>query len=259
MNLGLKGKVAAVAASSRGIGRATALRLSEEGAAVALCARGQDDLMEAVDECPGPAIGVEADVSKPDDVDQFVEDTVEAFDSIDVLVNNAGGPPPGGFTDVESENFQETVDLNLMSTVNLSKKALPHLTDGDWGRIINITSISAKEPLDDLVLSNTSRAGVLGAAKTLSREIAEKNVTVNSILPGLTGTERLENLTEEQADQDDISFEEAKESSIESVPMDRWAKPEEIADVIAFLASERASYVTGTAIQVDGGLIRSLI
>lgn len=259
MDLGLDGKVALVAAASRGIGRATAMRLSEEGAAVAICARGDDDLQQTVEELPGPALGVQTDVSDPEDVEQFVEDALATYDQIDVLVNNAGGPPSGGFEDKTSEEFRNALDLNLLSTVNLTKKALPYLKDGEWGRIINITSISAKEPLEGLVLSNTARAGVLGAAKTLSREVAESNVTVNSVLPGLTGTERLRNLTEEQADASGISFDEAREASLEDIPMDRWGKPGEIADVIAFLASDRASYVTGTALQVDGGLVSGLL
>jgi len=259
MELGLGGKVALVAAGSRGIGRATALQLSKEGAAVALCARGREDLMRTVEDCEGPAIGVQADVSKPDEVERFVEDTLDAFEGVDVLVNNAGGPPRGGFEDVDPEDFREALDLNLMSTINLTKECLPHLKSGDWGRIINITSISAKEPLDDLVLSNTARAGVLGAAKTLSREVAGEDVTVNSVLPGLTGTDRLHDLIREQASESDQSFEEARKESESNIPMGRWGDPDEIADVITFLASERASYVTGTALQVDGGFLSGLL
>lgn len=259
MDLGLDGKVAMVAAASRGIGRATAMQLSREGAAVAICARGESDLQSTVEELPGPALGVQADVSEPGDVEQFVGDTLGAFDGIDVLVNNAGGPPPGGFEDHASSDFQEALDLNLMSTVNLTKEALPHLKERDWGRIINITSISAKEPIDDLVLSNTARAGVLGAAKTLSKEVGESEITVNSVLPGLTGTERLKNLTEDQAENEGISYEEARDASLEEIPMNRWGNPGEIADVITFLASDRASYVTGTALQVDGGLVSGLL
>jgi len=184
---------------------------------------------------------------------------VEAFEGIDILINNAGGPPPGGFRDVSEDDFRDALELNLLSMIKLTKESLPHLESSQWGRIVNITSISAKEPLQDLVLSNTARSGVLGAAKTLSSEVAEKNITVNSVLPGLTGTERLENLTRDQAERNDVSFEEARQASLEDVPINRWAEPGEIADVITFLASERASYVTGTAIQVDGGLIDSLL
>lgn len=259
MDLGLDGKVAIVAAASRGIGRATALELSRQGAAVAICARGESDLQSTVEDLPGPSLGVQADVSEPEDVEQFVDDVLAAFDRIDVLVNNAGGPPPGGFEDQSSAEFQEALNLNLMSTINLTKEALPYLKENEWGRVINITSISAKEPIEDLVLSNTARAGVLGAAKTLSKEVGESSVTVNSVLPGLTGTERMKNLTEEEAEKAGISYEDARNASLEDIPMDRWAKPEEIADVITFLASERASYVTGTALQVDGGLVSGLL
>lgn len=259
MELGLEGKVALVAAGSRGIGRATALQLSREGAALAICARGQEDLMKTVEDCEGPAIGVQADVSDADDVERFVSDALDAFEGIDVLVNNAGGPPRGGFEDVDSEDFREALDLNLMSTINLTKECLTHLKSGDWGRVINITSISAKEPLEDLVLSNTARSGVLGAAKTLSQEVADADVTVNSVLPGLTGTDRLHDLIREQASESGQSFEQAREESEAKVPMGRWGKPDELADVITFLASERASYVTGTALQIDGGLVSGLL
>ncbi len=259
MEFGLDGKVALVAAGSRGIGRATALQLSKEGAALAICARGEEDLMRTVEDCQGPSIGVQADVSNPGDVERFVQDALDAFEGIDVLINNAGGPPRGGFEDVNSEAFREALNLNLMSTINLTQECLPHLKSGDWGRIINITSISAKEPLEDLVLSNTARAGVLGAAKTLSREVAENDVTVNSVLPGLTGTDRLHNLIREQASESKKSFEKAREDSESNIPMGRWGEPDELADVITFLASERASYVTGTALQVDGGLVSGLL
>lgn len=259
MDLGLDGKVALLAASSRGIGRAAALRLSEEGAAVGICARGPDDLQETVDACPGPSLGVEADVRDPDDLTTFVEDVLETFGGIDILVNNAGGPPSGGFQETDPEGFREAVELNLMSMIELTKRALPHLKQSEWGRIINITSVSAKEPVEELVLSNTTRPGVLGAAKTLSRELAEENVTVNSVLPGLTGTDRMKELTEDAANRLDIDVEAAREATLEEVPMNRWARPEEIADVIVFLASERASFVTGTAVPVDGGSIRSLV
>lgn len=259
MDLGLKGKVALVAAGSKGIGRATALTLSEEGASVGICARGQEQLKKTVEDCEGPAVGVEADVTNPSDIETFVEDTREAFGQIDILVNNAGGPPPGGFEDMDPEDFEEALQLNLMSTVRLTKQALPYIKKQPWGRVVTITSVSVKEPLGDLVLSNTARAGATAALKTLSQEVADENVTVNTVLPGLTWTGRMQELVEDTADRQDMSTDEAREQKVQTVPMNRWGEPEEIADVITFLASERASFVTGTNVQVDGGLISGLL
>lgn len=258
MNLGLDGKVAVVAAASRGIGRAVAHQLSEEGAGVAICARGEDDLHDAVESCPGPAIGVQADVRETADLQTLIEDTLEAFGGIDVVVNNAGGPPPGGFQEVGPEDFEAALQLNLLSTIRLTQLALPHLKEAEGGRVINITSVTAKEPKPDLALSNTARSAVLGAAKTLSREVAPEGITVNSVLPGSTGTERMVELTRDKAERRGISYEEAQRESAGSIPMDRWGTPREIADVVTFLASERASFVTGCAIPVDGGYTRSL-
>jgi 3-oxoacyl-[acyl-carrier protein] reductase len=259
MDLGLNGKVALVAAGSKGIGRATALALAAEGASVGICARGQDALQKTVEDCEGPAVGVEADVTNPSDIKTFVKDTKEAFGQIDILVNNAGGPPPGGFEEMTPEEFEDALQLNLMSTVRLTKQALPHLKEQPWGRILTITSVSVKEPLDDLVLSNTARAGATSALKTLSNEVADEAITVNTILPGLTWTGRMEQLIEDQAERNDISKDEAREQRVNAVPMGRWGEPEEIADVITFLASERASFVTGANVPVDGGFVNGLL
>lgn len=261
MDLGLKDKVAIVAASSRGIGRATAHRLAREGADVTICARGQEDLEQTLSELaeyPGETLAVQADVTEPEDLDTLVEDTRNHLGTPDILVNNAGGPPSGGFLDTHPKEFEDAVQLNLMSMVRLTKRVLPDMREQQWGRVINITSVSAKQPIPDLVLSNSTRAGVLGTAKTLAGEVAEDNVTVNSVLPGLTGTDRMKELTEDQADREGIDYETAREESASKAPMGRWGEPEELADAIAFLASERASFITGTALPVDGGLVQSL-
>lgn len=259
MQLGLEGKVALIAAGSRGIGRATALSLSREGASVAICARGEQDLHKTVAECEGPSLGVQADVRNSSEVKDFVTETNETFGKIDILVNNAGGPPPGGFENMSLEDFEEAIELNLMSTVRLTKEVLPHIKKQPWGRIITITSVSVKEPLENLVLSNMARSGATSALKTLAGEIADEQITVNTVLPGMTWTDRMRQLTEDRAEREEISLEQAKQETVEEVPMKRWGEPEEIADVITFLASNRASFVTGTQVQVDGGFIRGLL
>ena len=181
-----------------------------------------------------------------------------ALGGIDILINNAGGPPFGFFEDFESPDWQNALELNLLSGIHLAKKVVPLMKKRSWGRIVNITSIAVKQPIDGLILSNTSRAGLIGFSKTLSNELAKDNILVNNICPGRIYTDRIKALAEKRAAQSGIGYEEAIEEMEKDIPLQRIGTPEELAALACFLASEKASYMTGTTIQVDGGLLRGL-
>jgi 3-oxoacyl-[acyl-carrier protein] reductase len=263
MDLGLRGKVALVAAASRGLGRAVAEELAAEGASLIMCARGKEGLAEA-GEAVRAATGAEvltipADVSRPEDVTRVVHAGVERFSSIDILVTNAGGPPSGNFESLDQEKWENAVRLTLFSTINLCRAVLPGMKRRKWGRIINVTSISVKQPVEGLMLSNSIRAAVTGFARTLANEVARDGITVNNILPGYTRTHRVEDLAKAAAEREGISIADSMHRWEHEIPMRRLGEPREFAAVVAFLASERASYVTGTSVQVDGGWIKSLL
>lgn len=262
MDLGLRGKVALVAAASKGLGRATAAELAAEGASVIICARGEDALNAARDEIAAATgsqvVAVPGDVSRPEDVQRIVKTAVERCGPIDILVTNAGGPPSGPFESLTPEMWQEAVDVTLMSVVNLANAVLPGMKERRWGRIINITSISVKQPVDGLMLSNSVRAAVTGFARTLANEVAPHGITVNNILPGYTRTDRVEKLSAAAAEREGITPEAARGKWEREIPMRRLAEPSEFSALAAFLASDRASYITGTSIQVDGGWIKGL-
>jgi 3-oxoacyl-[acyl-carrier protein] reductase len=263
MDLGIKGRVALVCGASSGLGKAVATALAREGAKVAVCARTAEKLEKAAEEIRratgGEVFAVAADVSVPAQVKDAVAKTVAHFGTIEILVCNAGGPPPGAFVDQPADAWLKAVELNLLSTVHLCREAVPHMKKAGWGRIINITSFAAKQPHEGLILSNTARAGVLGFAKSLANEMASSGILVNTVCPGAFETARHIALTEKRAAAEGISVEEANRKRVKEIPVGRFGKPEEFADLVAFLASERAGYITGTAIQIDGGVVRSLI
>ena len=262
MDLGLKDKVALVAAASKGLGKAAALELAREGAQVAICARTENPLRATAAEIRAATgskvLTVVADVSDPNDVERLVQTTVDHFGRLDILVTNAGGPPTGHFLDLDDNAWHAAVELILMSAVRLCREAVPHMRKHGWGRIVNITSISVKQPIDSLLLSNALRAGVVGLAKTLSNQFASDGITVNSVCPGYTNTARVAELNRARAQELGISPEEVERQVTASIPAGRMGQPRELAALIAFLASERAAYITGTAIQVDGGYIKGL-
>lgn len=262
MDLGLNNKVALVAAASRGLGRAVAEELANEGASLILCARDGDVLdqcCEDIRQKSGVAVlGVAADLSKTSDIERLFKTGMEQFGRIDILVTNVGGPPAGTFENLPRESWGEATKLILDSVLDLTRLVLPQMKERQWGRILNITSIAAKQPVENLILSNSLRASVTGFAKTLADEIAPFNITVNNILPGYTRTERVEQLSRTIAEKEGISPAEALTKWTAEIPMGRLGEPHEFAALAAFLVSERASYITGSSIAVDGGWIRSL-
>ncbi len=263
MDLGLKGKTAIVAASSRGLGRAVAEELAREGANLVICARSVRPLEAArqaiYDETGVEVVAVPADLSEPEDVDRLVAAADAEFGRVDILVTNTGGPPPGPFESHAPDAWSAAVQQNLYSVVNLTRAVLPFMRDAGWGRIVNITSLAVKQPVDGLILSNSVRAAVTGFAKTLANEVAHFGITVNNVMPGYTKTERLEQLAEDIADRTGVTKEEAFAGWEGQIPMARLGSPAELAALVAFLVSERASYITGVSIPVDGGAIRSLL
>ena len=263
MDLGLRGKVALVAAASKGLGRATAEELANEGASLVICARGEETLEKArreiADSTGAQVIAVAGDLSRGADVDRIVSAGIARFGRIDVLVTNAGGPPSGKFESLTPEMWQAAVDLTLMSVVNLTKAVLPGMKERRWGRIINVTSIAVKQPVDGLMLSNSLRSAVTGFARTLANEVATFGITVNNILPGYTRTERVEQLADAAVKREGISRADAVHRWTSEIPMQRLGEPREFAALAAFLASERASYITAASIPVDGGWIRTLL
>ena len=262
MDLGIQDKVALVAASSRGLGKAVALKLSQEGAKLGVCARNEKKISEAGESIAAETGGIvrsyKADVTQKDQVKHMVGDVVSSLGSIDILVCNAGGPPPGFVDDFTPDDYRNAVELNLLSTISLCHEALHHMKKNRWGRIICITSVSAKQPIPNLILSNTARSGVLGFAKSLSEQIAPYGITVNSVCPGYTKTERVEELAQSYADSGKGTQDDFYRTIEASIPMKRLGTTEEFAHTVAFLASEGAGYITGVVLQIDGGYIKGL-
>ena len=263
MKLGLEGRCALVCAASKGLGRASAAALAAEGASVAICGRDQSALTTTASEIArstgAKVVAIPADVSRAADIDQLLARTVDALGTLDVLITNTGGPRSGPFTSFTDDDWRAAMDSLLMSVVRLSRGAIPHMRARGGGRIINITSISAKQPVAALVLSNTLRAGITGLAKTLAIELASDKITVNCVAPGYTATDRVIELNEAAAAREGISAADVQRRTEAGIPLARMGTPEEFGAAIAFLASEPAAYITGVTLQVDGGYIKGLM
>jgi 3-oxoacyl-[acyl-carrier protein] reductase len=264
MDLGLRGKVALVAASSRGLGLAVAEELAAEGADLLMCARSGDVLREAADRVRAASpdvrvLDVAADLSEPADVVRVTDMAQRELGRVDVLITNTGGPPAGPFESHSPEAWAAAVRANLDSVVNLVRAVLPGMKERRWGRIVNVTSIAVKQPVDNLILSNSVRAAVTGFARTLANEVAPFGITVNSVMPGYTATQRVDELAARNAALQGTTADDVRAVWERQIPMARLGDAREFAAMVAFLASERASYTTGASIAVDGGWIRSLL
>ncbi|MGH9517093.1 MAG: SDR family oxidoreductase [Terriglobales bacterium] len=262
METGLRGRVAIVAASSQGIGRETAAAFAAEGCRVAMCARTREKLDAAAQEIRGKTgadIFTQAlDVTDAAAVHKFIESTADKFGSVDICVANAGGPPAKGFLAATVEDWRKAIDTNFMSTIYFAREVIPHMQRKRWGRIITLTSISTKQPVPDLVLSNSVRAGVVGLVKSLANEFGKDGILVNNVGPGYTGTDRLKELARARSTALNKSEEEIFAAWASDSALKRIAEPKEVADTIVWLASERASYITGQTILVDGGAYKGL-
>ncbi len=263
MNLNLEGRVGLVCGSSSGLGLAIATTLAQEGCSVALNGRDPDRLQLAVQsvepQATGRVAGFRGDVSFPADVNRLVDGIAAQLGPIDILICNAGGPPATKFGEASAESWQEAIDLNLLSTINLCRATVPAMRARRWGRVVCLTSVAAKQPLGDLILSTTARAGVLGFAKALADEVAADGVTVNAVCPGYMKTERVGELLGKRAEMQRRPPDEILADLVRGIPMRRMGDPAELAATVAFLASPQASYITGVALQVDGGFVRSIL
>lgn len=263
MDTGLTGKIALVCAASRGLGRATAHALAAEGVKVAMCARHMPTLEAAAAEIQAATgteiLAVAADLSRRLDIVKLVDQTVRHFGGLDILVTNSGGPRAGLFSALTETDWRDAIDLLLMSTVLLCQEAVPHMRQRGGGRIINVTSISVKQPIAGLVLSNALRPAVTGLAKTLANELARDGILVNCVAPGHTRTDRVVELAEATARREGLTVDAVVQRTVSNIPLGRMADPAELAALVVFLASSRASYITGQTIAVDGGFVKGLM
>jgi 3-oxoacyl-[acyl-carrier protein] reductase len=264
MDLGLKDRVAIVSAASLGLGKAAAAAFAREGARVVIASRNKRRLAAAAKEIASNVAGADvlpvvADVTKPAHIRRLVSSTVKRFGRIDILVVNAGGPPVGGFLDLTDGTWEDGVVLTLLSAVRLIREVLPHMRTAGWGRVIAITSITAKQPADDLVISSALRPGVIGLLKVLANQHGKEGILFNAVAPGFMLTDRQRQICESRARKEGMSVEEYIALSGKGIPVGRMGDPGELANVIAFLGSERASYINGATISVDGGLSKGLL
>jgi 3-oxoacyl-[acyl-carrier protein] reductase len=261
MELNLTGKTALVVASSQGLGKAIAEQLVLEGANVMITSRSEEKLKEVAEQLQsynkGKVAYVKADITRKEDIENLIQKTVETFHSIDLLVNNAGGPPAGTFETISDEDWYKAFELNLLSYIRIIREALPHLKK-NGGKIINIASSSIKEPIPGLLLSNTFRTGIVGLTKTLAQEFAPYNILINTVAPGRIATERVAFLDKLNAEKLGITKEEMEERVRKNIPLGRYGTPEEFAKVVMFLLSDANSYMTGQSFIVDGGMVKAI-
>ena len=263
MDLNLKNKNAIVCASSQGLGKAAAIDLALEGVNLAICSRDQDKIDKTKAEILKrtdnqiKVIALKADLNSSEQIETLYDQALNSLGSIDILVNNNGGPPPSTFDELTDDDWQNAFNSTMMSCLRLSRLVMPQMKDRGWGRIINISSVSVKTPVNGLFLSNSLRMGVLGWSKALADELAPFGITVNTVCPGYTRTERVEAILESQSNASGLKKEDIEKSIANNIPMKRVGEAEDLAGLITFLASEKANYMTGLAVQVDGGSART--
>jgi 3-oxoacyl-[acyl-carrier protein] reductase len=257
MDLGIRNRVAMVAAASKGLGRAMAEALAAEGVRVSLCSRSLETLQPVVEAIGTEiALGTACDVSNAGDLHRWFEATIARFGQVDILITNTGGPPAATFLKLSEEQWRSGIDSTLMNVVRLCRLVIPDMQKRGWGRILHLTSFVAKQPVELLTVSSTLRAGLSALTKTLADQVARDGITVNAILPGHFLTDRQRHLADLRAEEQGVTPEEYLEKSQGVIPMGRFGRPEELGAVAAFLCSERAAYVTGVSLQIDGGLYR---
>jgi 3-oxoacyl-[acyl-carrier protein] reductase len=263
MDLGLKDRVGLVCGASKGLGRAVAEGLAREGTKLAICSRNRDHIIQTASQIAAEfgveVLGIAADLSDAQEARAFFQEARKHFGKVDILVTNAGGPPSLPFDEISDAQWKKAFDLTLMSAVILIREALPLMKENGYGRIVNLTSVAVKQPIEGLILSNSLRTGLVGLAKTLSTAFASRNITINNVCPGYTLTERVKELSEGTALRKGVSVEDVFREWESQIPMGRLGRPEELASLVVFLASEKASYLTGTTIQVDGGYFKGLM
>jgi 3-oxoacyl-[acyl-carrier protein] reductase len=261
MELNLNGKTALVIASSQGLGKAIATQLSMEGVNVMITSRDEEKLLKAQSEIQkygsGKVAFFRADITKIEDIHKLIQFTEETFGKIDILINNAGGPPAGRFEDMTDKDWQNAFELNLLSYIRVIREVIPHLKK-EGGRIINISSTSIKQPIQGLILSNTFRLGIVGLTKTLSVELAPYNILINTVAPGRIETDRTKHLDQLNAEKQGISLEAAAAQAKKAIPLGRYGTPEEFAKVVTFLVSDASTYITGSSLLIDGGMVTSI-
>lgn len=261
MDLGLRGRTGIVCAASMGLGRAAAAGLAAEGVCLVICSRDEGRIRAAAREIAGETevVPVAADVSRAEDVRRVARTAMERFGRVDILVNNAGGPPVAQFPLLDDERWEEGVRLTLMSAVRMIREVLPSMQRHHWGRILTITSVAAKQPINDLVISSTLRPGILGLTKVLANRYGADGITVNAVAPGYILTARQDEIATARAQERGLTREQYLEEAAREIPLRRLGRPEELADAIVFLASERASYINGATLSVDGGMVRGIL
>ena len=263
MDLGIKGRVAVVGGGSKGLGKACAFSLAQEGAHVAICSRNAEDLEAAAQEIRtatgAQVLTVPGDLSRLPDIQNLIQTTVDHFGRLDIVVCNSGGPPEGRAVDTPEETWDRAIQMALSFLIRMSREAVPHLKKQSWGRIINILASTVYQPIDNLVTSGVTRMGAVAYAKSLADEVGRDNILVNNVAPGFLLTDRMVHIFETRGADTGVSTEEALKARSSSIPLGRCGRPEELADLVAFLASEKNGYVTGTTILVDGGVVRSVM